>query len=286
MANLSSQAAYSRLESTKRWQTAKIKSHSLGVNSPNLYSLPLLVVLFLFFKRFLSPPEARWKRGSLLWLQTRNQLLWEKNAQCYFGTWDHSPFCTLPVSESHSIVVSMQHCNADDLGSIPSRAETLDSVSVNHSLTTTRCKIGTSPVWDDGMWGSNEDDCYLVIMRWQSHQGWASSQVGSWLGSQYSSCKVNSCVLPQAVYTLTMWARPGWRNRIVLALQVSDPHSIPGPGNKRWLGGGGIVACKWQKSAGSDEPTLTLKPVGRVTQSLKQGVPVAPQNGPGFNKNL
>ena len=48
----------------------------------------------------------------------------------------------------------------------------------------------------------------------------------------------------------------------------------------------GIVAHKWQKSAGDDWSTLTLKPMDIVIQSPKQRVPVVPQNGPRSNKNL
>ena len=52
-------------------------------------------------------------------------------------------------------LVSVQHCDAGDPGSIPSpgksqwRLETLGNVSVSHSLTTPRCKIGFSPMWED-----------------------------------------------------------------------------------------------------------------------------------------
>ena len=38
------------------------------------------------------------------------------------------------------------------------RLETSGSVSVNHSLTPPRCKIGSSPMCEDGMWHLNEDD--------------------------------------------------------------------------------------------------------------------------------
>ena len=48
----------------------------------------------------------------------------------------------------------------------------------------------------------------------------------------------------------------------------------------------GNTARKQQKSAGNDRSTLTLKFMGRVIQSLKQRVPVGPQNGPRSNKNL
>ena len=36
---------------------------------------------------------------------------------------------------------------------------------------------------------------------------------------------------------------------------------------------------KQEQSAGKDGSTLALKPMGRVNQSPKQRVPVAPQNG-------
>ena len=38
------------------------------------------------------------------------------------------------------------------------RTETLGSVSVKHSLTAMRCKIGTSPLWENRMFHSNEDN--------------------------------------------------------------------------------------------------------------------------------
>ena len=37
--------------------------------------------------------------------------------------------------------------------------------------------------------------------------------------------------------------------------------------------------CKPEQSAGDDGSNLALKPVSRVNQSLKQVVPVSPQNG-------
>ena len=81
--------------------------------------------------------------------------------------------------EPRSVVVSMKRCYTGALGSIPGRVETLGSVSVNHSLTTPRYKIGTSLMWDDGMW------CLRMTahLREYAHQGWVRSQVGSWLES-------------------------------------------------------------------------------------------------------
>ena len=37
---------------------------------------------------------------------------------------------------------------------------------------------------------------------------------------------------------------------------------------------------------GDNESTLALKPMGRIIQSLKQRVPLAPQIGPQYNKNF
>ena len=48
----------------------------------------------------------------------------------------------------------------------------------------------------------------------------------------------------------------------------------------------GNIACKQQKSIGDDQSTLTLKHMGKVIQSPKQMIPVAPQNGPRSNKTL
>ena len=48
----------------------------------------------------------------------------------------------------------------------------------------------------------------------------------------------------------------------------------------------GTIAYKQQMSAGHHESTLPLKPMGRVIQSPKRRVPVAPYNRPPSNKNF
>ena len=66
---------------------------------------------------------------------------------------------------------------------------------------------------------------------------------------------------------------------------ASSSHTIPRckVGTRPWPGNSEltlrIVICKGEQTAGDDWSILALKPMGRVNQSLKQRVPVAPQNG-------
>ena len=53
---------------------------------------------------------------------------------------------SLLVNETHRVVVSVRHYYVSDPGLIPGRVQMLGSVSVNNSLTTPRCKIGTNPM--------------------------------------------------------------------------------------------------------------------------------------------
>ena len=58
----------------------------------------------------------------------------------------------LYLSEPHSVVVSITCSYAGEPGLIPGKGvETLGSVCISHSLTIPRCKIGTSPMWEDRM---------------------------------------------------------------------------------------------------------------------------------------
>ena len=56
--------------------------------------------------------------------------------------------------------ISVKHCCAGKTGLIPlsRRVDTLDKFPVNHSLTTTRCKVGNSPLWEGRIWSVDYND--------------------------------------------------------------------------------------------------------------------------------
>ena len=64
----------------------------------------------------------------------------------------------------------------------------------------------------------------------------------------------------------------------MLASQLSDPGSMPSPGNKRW----GLLRAS-DRSTGDNEATLALKPVGSHPESETEG---GLQKWTQFNKNL
>ena len=79
--------------------------------------------------------------------------------------------------------------------------------------------------------------------------------------------------LPQAVLEVTLGSHSSSSLTIPRCKIVTRPRSGNSELTLR------IIMHKQEQSSGDDGYTLALKPMGRVNQSLKQQVPVAPQNG-------